>query len=132
MVTVERVGKARFRATNVRGGTLDMSEGTGPEFTPVELLLAAIAGCTGIDVDYITAKRAEANTLAITVTANKVRDEHGNHLTGIVLNFDASFPDGADGDAARAVLPDAIRKSHKRLCTVSRTVELPTPITTTF
>jgi len=39
------------------------------------------------------------------------------------------FPAGADGDAARAVLPDAIRKSHDRLCTVGRTVELGTPIT---
>jgi putative redox protein len=28
------------------------------------------------------------------------------------------------------VLPDAVRKSHDRLCTVGRTVELPSPITT--
>jgi putative redox protein len=34
------------------------------------------------------------------------------------------------GDAARAVLPDAVKKSHDRLCTVSRTVELGTPIAT--
>lgn len=132
---MNRVAKARFRATNVRGGTLEMGEGDSADFTPVELLLAAVAGCTGIDVDYITAKRAEASGLTITVTANKVRDPSpngGNYLTDIVLNFDASFPAGADGDAARAVLPAAIAKSRDRLCTVGRTIERGTPIGTTL
>jgi putative redox protein len=41
-----------------------------------------------------------------------------------------AFPAGAAGDAARAVLPDAVRKSHDGLCTVGRTVELGTPIGT--
>ncbi len=39
-----------------------------------------------------------------------------------------SFPAGSAGDAARAVLPDAVRKSHDGLCTVSQTVELASPI----
>ncbi|HEY3736328.1 MAG TPA: OsmC family protein [Jatrophihabitans sp.] len=131
-VHVERLSKARFRATNARGGTIDMGEATGTDFTPVELLLAALAGCTGIDVDYITAKRAEATSLTITVDATKVRDAGGNRLSDIVLSFDASFPGGEGGDAARGVLPDAIAKSHDRLCTVGRTIELGAPITTTI
>jgi putative redox protein len=28
------------------------------------------------------------------------------------------------------VLPDVVKKSHDRLCTVSRTIEIGTPITT--
>ncbi|MDQ2848960.1 MAG: hypothetical protein M3Y77_22105, partial [Actinomycetota bacterium] len=59
----------------------------------------------------------------------KVRDDDGNHLTDVALQFRVDFPAGEAGDAARAVLPDAVRKSHERLCTVSRTVELPTPVT---
>lgn len=39
-----------------------------------------------------------------------------------------TFPDGEAGDAARAVLPKAVAESHDRLCTVGRTVELPTPV----
>jgi hypothetical protein len=39
-----------------------------------------------------------------------------------------TFPDGEDGDKARAMLPDALKTSHERLCAVSRTVELGTPI----
>ena len=31
-------------------------------------------------------------------------------------------------DAARAVLPEAVRRSHDQLCSVGRTVELGTPI----
>ena len=49
-----------------------------------------------------------------------------------MINFEVSFPDGESGDAAEAVLPIAIRKSHDRLCTVTRTVELPTPVTSTL
>jgi uncharacterized OsmC-like protein len=44
--------------------------------------------------------------------------------------FRIAFPGGEQGDKARELLPDAVRKSHDRLCTVSRTVELGTPIAT--
>jgi putative redox protein len=47
-----------------------------------------------------------------------------------VVTFRVRFPDGADGDAARAVLPEAVQRSHDRICTVGRTVELGTPIGT--
>jgi uncharacterized OsmC-like protein len=62
------------------------------------------------------------------VDADKVRDEAGNHLADIVVTFRIRFPEGEQGDKARALLPDAVKKSHERLCTVSRTVELGTPI----
>ena len=62
------------------------------------------------------------------VEADKGTGEHGNHLENIAVTFDVAFPDGPDGDAAREVLPTAIQRSHDRLCTVSRTVELPSPV----
>jgi uncharacterized OsmC-like protein len=127
-VRLNRVEKARFTVTNARGGTMTLGEGADAEFTPVELLLAALGGCTAIDVDYITAKRAEADQFAVDVTARKVRDESGNRLDDLEIVFRLRFPDGPDGDAARTVLPDAVRKSHDRLCTVSRTVEIGTPV----
>jgi len=58
----------------------------------------------------------------------KIRDEPGNHLGELAMSFRVSFPAGSAGDAARAVLTDAVRKSHDRLCTVSQTVELASPI----
>ena len=47
---------------------------------------------------------------------------------GIVVTFQVRFPDGPEGDAAREVLPVAARHSHDRLCTVGRTLQLPTSV----
>lgn len=127
-VELTRLRKARFVARNPRGGELEVGEGDDEAFSPVELLLAAIAACTAIDVDYITAKRAEADSMVLNVTADKIRDEHGNRLTDVLVRFDVSFPDTDGGAAARGVLPGAVQRSHDRLCTVSRTVEVGTPV----
>jgi putative redox protein len=129
-VRLERVQTGRYTAINDRGGQISVSTGEGTDFTPVELLLVAMGGCTAADVDFITARRAEPDRFEVLVDAEKVRDEHGNHLTDLVMTFRISFPDGEAGDQARAVLPDAVQKSHDRLCTVSRTVELATPVAT--
>jgi putative redox protein len=127
---VERTALGRFTAVNERGGRIPFATGTDDrdEFTPIELLLAAIAGCTALDVDALTSRRAEPESFAVDVHADKIRDEHGNRLTDIEVTFRVAFPEGADGDAARDVLPEAVRRSHDRLCTVSRTVEVGVPI----
>jgi uncharacterized OsmC-like protein len=50
----------------------------------------------------------------------------------LVVEFAITFPEGEAGDKARETLPRAVKMSHDRLCTVSRTVELGTPVTTTL
>lgn len=127
-VEIERLSPGRFAATNVRGGRIEFGSGDDTDFTPVELLLAAIGGCSSIDVDILTSRRAVPVSFSVHVSADKVDGELGNHLTNIAASFDVSFPDGPDGDSAREVLPQAIRRSHDRLCTVSRTVELASPV----
>jgi putative redox protein len=128
-VAIDRVRNSHYTATNARGGTLSVGDGSDDSFTPVELLLTAIGGCTAVDVDLVTSRRAEPDSFQVAVEANKIRDEQGNHLTDIVVTFTVAFPEGEAGDNARAVLPDIVKKSHERLCTVSRTVELGTAIT---
>lgn len=127
-VTLRRTATGQFVAVNPRGGELRFG-GTDEAFTPVEALLAAIGGCTALDVDALTSRRAEPESFEVRVSADKVRDEHGNHLTNIEVVFHVTFPDGPAGDKARAILPKMITQSHDRLCTVSRTVERPTPVT---
>ena len=127
-VRLERIENSRYTAINERGGKITIGGET--DFTPVELLLVAIGGCTAIDVDLLTSRRAEPDSFEIVVDAEKARDAAGNHLTDLQVTFRIAFPAGEQGDKARELLPDAVRKSHDRLCTVSRTVELSTPIAT--
>jgi len=129
-ITIHRVASGRFTVSNDRGGELAFGTGDGTDFTPTELLLAAIGGCTAIDVDILTSRRAEPDSFEVQVDAEKIRDADGNHLTDIAVTFRLAFPATGQGDEARAVLADAVRKSHDRLCTVGRTIELGTPIAT--
>jgi uncharacterized OsmC-like protein len=116
-VTVERISTGHFVATNARGGT------------PVELLLAALGGCTAVDVDIATTRHAEPDRFSVAVTGNKISDDLGNRMTDLAVTFTVTFPDGEGADRARAILPRAVKTSHDRLCTVSRTVETGTPVT---
>lgn len=127
-VELSRVGEGRYQVANRRGGVLPVGRGDDADFSPTELLLAAIAGCSAIDVDLITGKRAQPVRFAVRASGEKIRDAQGNRLTGLRLVFDVDFPEGEAGDAARGVLPDAIAKSRDRLCTVSRTVAVGTPV----
>lgn len=127
-VTLERVETGVYRARNDSGAELVFGSLVEDGFTPVELLLAAIGGCSAVDVDLVTGRRAEPDRFEVTVEADKVRDEVGSILDGVRMSFHVTFPDGPDGDRARDLLPRAVRASHDRTCTVSRTVEAATPV----
>jgi putative redox protein len=130
-VDIERTSVGRYVVRNVRGGSISIGTGEADSFTPVELLLAAIGGCTAIDVDLITSRRAEPSEFSVNVTGDKTRDAAGgNRMEHLTVEFTVSFPDGEAGDAAREALPRSVRMSHDRLCTVSRTVELGSPVAT--
>lgn len=129
-VELTKIGANRFKATNARGGeTYFGSGGEDPDFTPVEMLLAAIAGCGAIDVDLIAGKRANAESFRATASGDKVRDENGSHLVNLSVTFEVIFPEGEAGDAARAVMPRTLGQVRDRLCTVSRTVAVGEPVT---
>lgn len=124
-VSLQRLSKGRYRATNKDGDTLIVGEGGGDgTFTPVELLLTAMAACSAIDVDYIVGKRAEPVSFRLRSEGTKVRDAGGNHLTDIMITFDARFESNDAGKSAEDVFPRAVSQSNDRLCTVTRTVVL--------
>ena len=131
-VSLSRLEKGRYLATNRHGVTLELGGDGTTSFSPVELLLAAIAGCSGIDVDYITSKRAEPEALDLRISADKVRDDSGNHLTDIVITFDSRFDANDAGKDAQDVFPRAVAQSHDRLCTVVRTVILGSDVKSTI
>lgn len=123
-----QIGAGRYKAVNARGGVLPIGSGDDPDFTPVELLLAALAGCTAIDVGAITGKRAQPESFDIHVDGHKIRDQDGSHLVNLGVTVSIVFPVGEEGDRARDVLPRAIRQTADRICTVGRTLQLGTPI----
>ena len=127
-ISMGRSGSGTYLVTNARGGTISIGSGESDDFTPVELFLTAIAGCSAVDVDFITSRLAEPTDFTVTAGGEKLRDELGNHMGEIEVSFRVRFPEGDDGDRARERLPRAIAQSHDRLCTVSRSVQLGTPI----
>ncbi|MCB0984249.1 MAG: OsmC family protein [Ilumatobacter sp.] len=127
-VRIERVRRGRYRATNGEGATLEFGDDPAATFTPVQLMLAAMAGCTAIDVDWITTKRSEPLQFEVEGAGEKLSDDAGHRMTDLTVTFRVTFPDDEAGRAAAARLPDAITRSHDRLCTVSRTIEAGTRV----
>lgn len=132
-VSLTRLETGVYRATNAAGATLEFGSAIGDAdvshlFSPVELLLAAIGGCSAVDVDVVTGRRSAPERFEMTVEGNKVRDDDGSRMHDLAMTFHVTFPDGPDGDAARKILPQAVRTSTERTCTVSRTVEHASPI----
>lgn len=130
-VSLKRLERGRYAVTNVRGGTLVLGDGSDEAFTPVEALLAAIAGCSSVDVDHMTSRRAEPLRFDVDASGDKTTLDGGNALTNLTVTFRLEFPDGAAGDEARSRIGAAVTASHDRLCTVSRTIERGTPVAIT-
>ena len=128
-VRIERLEEGVYLATNKRGDTVRFGSKATDGFSPVELLLAALAGCSAVDVDVVTGRRSPAEHFSAQVDAVAVRENGENILKDITLTFDVRFPEGEAGDAARTLLPRAIKASHDHTCTVSRTIEAGTPVT---
>ena len=126
-VHLSRESEGVYVATNATGDTLTFGRGEGL-LSPVELLLAAIAGCSSIDVDVMTSRRSEPERFDVTASAEYVTEDGTNILEDIRVLFDLAFPEGEEGDAARKRIGAALRSSHEKSCTVSRTVEAGVPV----
>lgn len=122
-VTVERLASRHYRASNAKGDSLEFGQGPGL-LTPVELLLAAIAGCSAIDVDVVTSRKAEPETFTVLSSGLRKADENkAVSLDEIEVSFKLSFPSTEEGAKAEALVDRLIKLSAEKDCTVSRTVE---------
>ena len=119
----------RYQATNRRGGVLPIGRAaTTPTSRRSSCSWRRWPGCGAIDVGLITGKRATPESFDVRAEGHKIRDEQGNHLVGLKLTFDITFPEGEDGDRAREFLPRAMEQTRDRLCTVGRTVAIGEPV----
>jgi putative redox protein len=103
-------------ATTVSGGT-----DHGP--TPKELVLAAICGCTGMDVVGLM-KKTKTQLQSFRVTADaELTKQHPKVFTSVVLKFEAT---GEPQQLEPYV--DAIRRSQTLYCGVSAMIAQVCPI----
>ena len=82
----------------------------------------------------VTVERTSAGTfVARNRRGGEVRfstgEDGASYATDLNVTFDLEFGEGEGADKARALLPEAVRASHDRLCTVSNTVRRGTPVT---
>ena len=127
-MTLDRIESGRYTVRNQRGGEITVGSGNTTDFTPVELLLAALAGCSAIDLDLIVSKRSVPLEFSAVASGLKVRDELGNRLTDLGVEFRLEFAPDASGAEAWSVVPRSLDQIVSRLCTVSRTVAVGTPV----
>ncbi|MGM1064149.1 OsmC family protein [Saccharothrix sp. Mg75] len=125
-VEVRRTGQHEFTATNDRGASVRVGrKGAEGAFTPVELLLAAAAGCAAVTAETLITRRVDGDLVA---RADDVRPEGAHQLDAVpvTLSYDVSSLPEAD----RAALDAAVRRAIDQLCTVTRTLKHPHPLPT--
>lgn len=124
-ISVERTDDDRYIATNDRGATIELT-GTGAEgrFSPVELLLVAVAGCNIVTTEPLTTQRGHRlPKLVASATAEKIER---NKLGPVTLTYSVTFPAG--DEAAEQVFRDVAERVEERHCTVSRSLREGTPV----
>src|SRR5699024_4559175 len=126
-IELTRIAENHYRATAPSGASIEFGRGEGL-MTPVELLLAAVAGCSSIDVDTVTSRHPEPTRFRVSATADKIVEAGAARADDVHLDLDLAFPAAADGRRPDARPDRRVGRSPDRYCTVSRAVEQPTNV----
>ncbi|MEV0677910.1 OsmC family protein [Actinosynnema sp. NPDC050436] len=125
-VEVRKVGQHEFVATNGRGASVPIGRaGAEGSFSPVELLLAAMAGCAAVTAETLIERRV-GPVLSARAADVRPAGAHELHEVPVTLEYDVS----ALTDEQREALDVTVRRAVDQLCTVSRTLHEspPTPL----
>ena len=103
-----------FTATSEDGVSVPMgSAGSPGTFRPAALVLAGLAGCTGMDaISIMSKKRIQVDSYRVEATGTQ-RDEHPRFFTSIVVDHIVEGSDIDDRAVARA-----IELSARKYCVV--------------
>jgi putative redox protein len=129
-VTLERQNDAvHFVARTEAGGvvSIDGAPGVGGQglgARPMELILAGLGGCSGIDVVSILQKQREPVTgVTITVDAEREQNKEPSLFKAVHVHF------AVRGPLDEAHLSRAVELSMSRYCSVARILEPTATIT---
>ena len=127
-VTARWTGALRFEAASEAGAAVRMDSLPGASAsTPMELALMALAGCTGMDVvDILAKKRQPAESIEIRVSGARAED-HPRVYTEIDLEYILS---------GKALTPEAVARSIElsitKYCSVGGMLAKTAAIRTSF
>ena len=97
---------------------LDSSEVMGQAFTPMELFLVALAGCTAMDVQWILGRqRQKVDKFDMTVSGMR-REEDPKYYESIDIKYTFAGP-----DLRKDAVERAIRLSLEKYCSVRAMVK---------
>ena len=110
-------GGLAFEAESADGARLPLGGEAGPAFGPAALMLAALAGCTGMDaISILHKKRQRIERYEVEVSGQQ-RDDHPRTFSRIVVDHVVSGQAIDDAAVARA-----IELSARKYCVVGATI----------
>jgi len=108
----------RFRATNDAGRTILLDSGKDAVApNPMEVLLAALGGCAGMDVIAILRKQRQQVTAYAIELIGQRRDEHPRAYTAIEVVHRVT-----GRNLSAAAITEAIRLTDTKYCSVYATL----------
>lgn len=128
-ITVRRLDPPfHFLATNEAGVEVHMDSGPAPKGAgPVQMLVMALAGCSGIDiVDILTKGRQEIESFDMEFDYERAKDQIPALITTIHAHY--LLTGNLDPDKVRR----AIELSLDKYCTVSKILQKTVTITYSF
>jgi len=132
VVRVKWIDGLRFEATDSMGHAIvmDASKQAGGEdsgFTPLQLLLAALGGCTGIDVvDLMRKQRQQVDDLEIIVSGERV-EEPPRIYKNIYVEYRIKGKDIKERAVQRA-----IKLSEGKYCSVGAMLKAKANVTSNY
>ncbi len=132
-IKIHRIDDAyQFRATNSLGQSVDTDltpadGGKGNGVSPLELLVASLGSCSGVDVLSILEKgKQRVDTFEAVVTAERDGGKPISMITALHVRFDLT------GEITPQKAARAVKLSIERYCTVTKILEATIAISTTF
>jgi putative redox protein len=127
-ITARWKGGLGFEAVNAQGVSVRMdAHSENPSLTPMELVLMALAGCTGMDTaDILRKKRQKVDSMEIRVRGTRTED-HPKVYTGIEVEYVVT---GANVDSE--AVARSIDLSINKYCSVGAMLTPSVPIRTSF
>lgn len=101
--------------------------GTNKGMRPMQLLLAALGGCSSIDlINILKKQKQELNDIKITVTGEREKDAVPSLFTEVHVHFQLF------GNIDRDKAEKAVNLSVEKYCSVAKTLEKTAKVTHSF